>query len=374
MLVRHRWVWLGNLLLLGLFALLYLSLTETPTNETPVTSRDVVVFAYRSVVDTFLPGLLGGPLTDGGGGAIWLTPPLAVRVVTGAAAVALVVVSAVRSGRRALLPWLFLAGYLAVDLAIVATTRLGVFGPVIASDARYLADAVPVAVLCAAFALRGRRPGAAEPSARGRVLVGGLTALVVVGGLVSFVRVAPELQFDESREYVATARAELAQRPGMVLFDGPVPGPVMVDWFIADAFTSRVVGLVPESPRFDRPTEELYRLDAEGRARPVIDLIDTTGSIAGPEPDCGYLIGTEPVPIPLEDKVSGRRIVRIGYYTGDAGDGTVRVGGTEVTVRFEAGLHVVHVVATGEYTHVEVGRDLDVAPLCVTDVTVGLPG
>ena len=376
---RHRWFWLGNAVVVGLFLLLYLTLTDAPGNENPVTSRTVLTFVYRSIVDTLLPGLLGGPLTDGGGGATWQTPPVAVRAGAGLAAVALIALSGVRSGRRALLPWLFLAAYLAVDLALVASTRLSLFGPVVASDPRYLADSVPVAVLCGAFAfLPPRRVGEPAPDVppartNTRVAVAALTVLVVAGGVASFVRVAPALQFQQAREYVATARAALAEQPGMVLYDTAVPTSIMIDWFIADAFTSRVVGLVPESPRFDRPAEEIYQLDGTGTPQPIINLADTTVALPGPQPDCGYQVSDEVVRIPLEDTVTGRRIVRIGYFTGDSGEGMVRAGDTRVRVRFTEGLHVLHVVATGAYTHVEVSRNLRLAPICVTDVTIGLP-
>ncbi|WP_143229411.1 glycosyltransferase family protein [Actinophytocola xanthii] len=380
---RHRWVWLGYLVVLGGYLGLYLALTDTPANAEPVSSRDVLTFVYRSVVDTFLPGLFGGPLTEPAGGAAWVTPPLVVRVGAVLVAVGVVVASVVRSRRGALLPWVFLGLYLAVDLALVAGTRLGVLGPAIGTDPRYLADVVPVAVLCGAFAFfGGNREETETREGDGRrgvgrrmpVAVVGVCVVLVAGGVASFVRVAPALQFREAREYVATARAALAEQPGMVLFDTGVPGAIMIDWFVADAFTSRVVGLVPESPRFDRPAEELYQLDGNGTPQPVINLDDPTRALPGPEPDCGYLVGEEPVRIPMEDTVSGRRIVRIGYYTGDSGEGTVTVGDTRVRVRFTEGLHVVHIVASGVYAHVEIRRTLRVAPLCVTDVTVGLPG
>jgi hypothetical protein len=377
---RYRWIWLGNAVVVALFVLLYLSLADTPVNENPVGSRDVLVLAYRSIVDTLLPGLLGGPLTAPAGGATWATPHAAVRITAVVVAVALIALSAVRARRRALLPWLFLAAYLAVDIALVASARLGLFGPLIASDPRYLADAVPVAVLCAAFAfLAPRRVGEPAPEVaaapvNARVAVAVLTVLVMAGSIVSFLRVAPALRFDDARVYVATARTALAEEPGMVLYDTAVPGSIMIDWFVGDAFTSRIVGLVPESPRFDRPAEQIYQLDGNGTPQPIINLTDTTAALKGPQPDCGYHVGEDVVRIPLEDTVTGRRIVRIGYYTGDSGEGVVRAGETHVRVRFTEGLHVLHVVATGTYTHVEVSRSLRVAPICVTDVLVGVPG
>ena len=65
--------------------------------------------------------------------------------------------------------------------------------------------------------------------------------------------------------------------------------------------------------------------------------------------------------------------MRLGYYTGDTGDGVITVGDTTVPVRFRKGLHVLYVVVTGTYTHVAVTWNRDLAPLCVTDVEIGLP-
>ncbi|MGH3758302.1 ArnT family glycosyltransferase [Actinophytocola sp.] len=370
---RHRWVWLAQGALIAGFAVLYLSLTASQTSGDPVTSRTIVEFTGRSIVDTLLPGMFGGPFTASDSGAAWQTPPPVVRMVAMMAAVAVVVVSAVRSRRRALLPWLFLAAYLAVDLTLVATTRLGVVGPAVATDPRYLADVVPVAVLCAAFAFlphdEPRRPE--QPQTRLAVIA--VTALLVAGSVVSFLRLAPALQFHQARDYVTTARVAIAERPGMVLFDGGVPGDIMIGWFLEDATTSRVVGLVPEQPRFDRPAEQIYRLDDTGNPQPIRELAATVSAVPGPVEKCGYLVEDGEVRIPLHRAVPGRQIVRIGYYTSDTGPGTVRVGERSYPVRFTEGLHVVNVVAQGPLTEVQVRRSIDIAPLCVTDVQVGVP-
>jgi len=369
-LVRHWRVWVAQLVLLTGYATLYFGLTASQTDGDPVPAGEVAEFAYRGVFDTFLPGLLGGPLAAPGGGATWTTPPVAVRVAAVAITVALLVVTLRRARRRATVAWVLLAGYLAVDLALVAVTRLALVGPVIGADPRYLADAVPVAVLCASFAVLGGR-------AEGRPLrwpVVAVTLLVVVGGVASFLRLAPALQFREARDYVATARAAFAEQPGIVLYDTGVPRPIVLDWFIADAFTSRVVGLVPEAPRFDRPTETLYQLDGSGRPQPIIELADSVHGERGPAPDCGHLVDEEPVSIPLTSPSFGRRVLKLGYFTADTGDGVITVGDTRVPVRFAAGLHVLHVVVNGTYTHVEVSRNLNLAPLCVTDLEIGLPG
>jgi hypothetical protein len=370
---RHRFVWLAYVLLVAGFAVLYLNLTASQASGEPVTSRTIVEFAGRSIVDTLLPGMFGGPLTDSGGGAAWSTPPPVVRMVAVLAAIAVIAVSSVRSRRRALLPWLFLAAYLAVDITLVAATRLGVVGPAVSTDPRYIADAVPVAVLCAMFAFlpagEPRRPE--QPQTHLAVLA--VTALLLLGSMVSFLRLAPALQFHNARDYVDKAREALAERPGIVLFDGGVPGDIMIDWFLDDASASRVVGLVPEHPRFDRPAEEIYQLDRTGEPQPVLNLQTSVTAVPGPVKDCGYLVEDGVVRIPLHRAVPGRQIVRIGYYTSDMGPGTVRAGGRSYPVRFTDGLHVIHVVATGPLLEIVVSRSQDIAPLCVTNVQVGVP-
>jgi len=358
-LVRHWRVWVAHLAVLAAFVVVSSALTASQAAEKPVPGKDVAEFAYRAVVDTFLPGILGGPFAAPGYGSTWATPPLAVRVAAVVLAVAVIVMS------RKVAPWLFLAGYLAVDIGTVAVTRLADVGPNIGADPRYLADAVPVAMLCAAFAFRDRRDH--------RLPMIVVAALLVAGGTVSFVRVAPPLQFREARDYVATANAALAAQPGIVLYDTTVPNSIILNWFIYDNFTSRVVGLVPAAPTFDRPAETLYQLDDTGQPQPITTLTDSVRGEQGPAPDCGYLVKGEPVRIPLTSPSSGRRVLKFGYYTGDNGDGVVTVGNTRLPVEFHSGLHVMYAVVDGDYTHVEVSWNRNLRPLCVTDLEIGRP-
>lgn len=358
-LVKHWRIWTAHGTILVCYAILYFGLTASQTGTEPVSGTQIAEYIRIAVVDTFLPGLFGGPFTDANN-SIWATPSLAFRIVAVVVTVALIVLS-----RRAA-PWLFLAGYLAVDLALVAVTRLSLVGPVIGADPRYVADAVPVAVLCAAFALRGRAPDRRTPMVA-------VTVVLVAASTISFLQVAPALRFQQARDYVATARAALAEQPHIVLYDTTVPNDVILEWFIADNFTSRVVGLTPEAPEFDRPAETLYQLDNTGRPQQITELTDSVRGERGPVPDCGHLVKVGPVNVPLTSASGGRRVMRLGYYTGDTGDGVITVGDTTVPVRFREGLHVLYVVVTGTYTHVAVTWNRDLAPLCVTDVEIGLP-
>jgi hypothetical protein len=225
-------------------------------------------------------------------------------------------------------------------------------------------------MLCVAFAFHGRQNS--ERERRWPVVT--ISVLLVAGSLISFLRLAPSLQFREARDYVATARAAFAAQPHIVLYDTAVPPAVIIDWFFGDNLTSRVVGLAPERPRFDQPTEALYQLDDLGQPQPIEELDESVLGERGPTPDCGHLVADEAVRIPLTAMSYGRKVLKIGYYTGDTGDGIITVGDTRVPVRFEEGLHVMYVVVSGTYTHVEVERNLDdLQPMCVTDLEIGIP-
>jgi hypothetical protein len=357
-LVRHWRLWAAHAVLLIGYLTLYFGLTAEQANAKPIHANDIAQFTKNAVIDTFLPGVLGGPFTNPSSGASWVTPALVVRIA--AVVVTLVLVAVSRKK-----PWLFLVAYLAVDLALVIVARLWVVGPVVGTDPRYLADAVPVAVICAAFALRERH--VKEPVAVG------LAVLLVAASTVSFLKLAPGLQFRHAKDYVATARQALEQQPDIVLYDTTVPNDIILNWFIYDNFTSRVVGLLPDAPPFDQPAETLYQLDSTGRPQPITGITDEVRGEQGPAKDCGHLVDEEPVRIPLTGPSAGRRVLELGYYTGDTADGTITAGDTRVPVHFRSGLHVVYVVVSGTFTHIEVARNVNVKPLCVTDVTIGVP-
>jgi hypothetical protein len=85
------------------------------------------------------------------------------------------------------------------------------------------------------------------------------------------------------------------------------------------------------------------------------------------------VVEEKPVRIPLTIPYSGHHILKLGYYTGQSGEGTISVGDTRVPVTFRNGLHVLYVVVTGTYSYVEVSRAPNLKPLCVTDLEIGVP-
>jgi hypothetical protein len=368
---RHAWLWLAHAGLLVGYAALYLTHTSTKVGSGQAEHTGFAELVRRLLVDTFLPGVFGGPLSGAGSGVSWIAPAPLIRVLAVVLAVALVVGGLVLGGRQAGLAWLLLAGYVAVDLALVALTRLRLVGTVVGADPRYIADAVPVAVLFATFSLlapRTRRtPRAAGP------LVTVLTIAFAVSATASYLRLAPAAQARHAREYVANAAAALSRDPGIVLYDGGVPGDIMINWFGLDARQSVVLGLLPGPPRFDRPGETLYALDGNGQPHRIERLDNPVAAAAGPVPDCGYAVTQETTTIPLTAVVGGKRIVRLAYYTADGGPGLVAAGDTFIRVDFERGLHVLYVPVSGYFGGILVSRATPVGAVCVAEALVGEP-
>jgi hypothetical protein len=368
---RVPWrVWLVHVVLLAGYVALYASLVTSRVKDTLPPTESIVEFAGRAVVDMFLSSLFGGPWTGPGPGASTLTPPVWLRVAVIALGAVVVVGALLRARRRALLAWLLLAAYLVVDLALVILTRLAEIGPLIGTDPRYIADAVAVAVLCGTFAYL--RPGE-RTGGLGRPAVFTLVTLLGVSATFSFLQLAPGLQFAKSRQYVATAQAALVANPSMVLYDVPVPGEIMLEWFGDLSRSSRVVGLLPERPRFDQPSDEMYLLDGNGSPRRITGIKDPVVGRTGPVDKCGYPVGGQIVTIPLSGRVAGRQLLRMEYYTSSAGPVRLALGSAAQEVNFVQGLHELYVVVTGDSDTLEISRSTKVEPMCVVDVKVGSP-
>jgi hypothetical protein len=366
---RVTWrVWLAHGALVAVFAVLFTTLTASQVKDTGVQDGFVGEFLRRALFETFLPGVFGGSWTASGDGATVASPPLGVQIVFAVLAL-LVIAGGIRAGgRRAIIAWSLLAGYLAVDLALVIVTRLPEIGPLIGNDPRYVADAVPVAILCATFAFLRKDSGELS-----RPLTLGLVVLVAISATISFLRLAPGLQFVESREFVATAGEALRAEPGIVLYDAQVPGKVMLDWFTVDGKASRVLGLLPAKPKFDEPGEVMHLLDSGGTPRPIKSVSDAVFSKPGPVQDCGYPVDYQAVSIPLSGRTDGRKLLRMEYYTSAAGPATVHVGRTSADVPVKQGLHVLYLVVDDSFDKVDINRATQVAPMCVVNIRVGMP-
>ncbi|MCE7010737.1 hypothetical protein LWC34_49240 [Kibdelosporangium philippinense] len=363
---RAPWrVWLAHGALLAGFVALYAGLTVSRIKEGLPRVEVILEFLRRSVFDVFLPGLFGGPWADPATGAAISTPALGLRIAAAAIAVAVIVGGIVVGGRKAVLAWSLLGAYVVVDLALVIITRLPEIGPLIGNDPRYTADAVPITVLCGAFAyssLRLKRPAA-----------GLLIVVLGASATFSYLWLAPGLQFEKAKQYVATAQAALKGNPSMVLYDTPVPDQIMSNWFFEDGKASRVIGLLPGPPKFDQPAENLYLLDETGTPQKITNVRDPVVGRPGPYEKCGYAVGYDTATIPLSGWSNGRRLLRMEYYTSGKGPVTIRLGKTTYEIQLTDGLHVLYLVVDDSFNRVDINRATQVDPMCVVDVRIGLP-
>ncbi|GAA4430226.1 hypothetical protein ACFQV2_03135 [Actinokineospora soli] len=368
----HRRLWLAYGLLIVLYAVVYLSATSSPPAPPQTEVPDTAEYVRRALLDTFLPGLFGGPWPASATGMTWPEPAMAVRIAVAVAALALLVGGIVVSRKRAALAWLALGGYLAVDLTLVALNRLPQFGVLIGNDPRFLADAVPVAVLMGAFAFL---PPAGRPGrVRGDAPVTALTAMVALSAVFSVFSLAPAVRFEEGRAYVAAVRGALAADPDLPVYDARVPEHMMVAWgFGQEALLSRFTPLLAVGARFDEPAESVYLVDGAGTPKKVEHLRWTVDGEPGPVKDCGYAVTGEVVGVPLATPVRGKHVLRIGYYTADAGELAVTAAGVEQLVRVEAGVHRIDLVVSGSFSRVDLRRTTPGSPVCAVTVQVGQP-
>lgn len=367
---EHVRYWAGLVLLLVAFVAVFFALTSSQvgSGEQPVSAGTVADLTGRMLGDTLLPGLAGGPWSGAGAGATWTPSPFAVVVVLVALALAVVVAGIRAGGRRAGGAWLLFAALFAVDVALLALTRLREVGPSAGDDPRYVADLAVAAALCGAFAFLP--PGGIAPSGgkRERPITLTVCVLLLAGSAVGFSGLAPALRFGHSAEYLGNVRDAVAEDPDLVFYDTFVPSDVVHEWFGADSQASRVVGLLPGT-HFDQPTNRMHLLDAAGEPHLITGVAPVSRGKPGPVANCGYAIGESEVDIPLDTPVLGRNLVKLDYYTSDGGEGLV--GRTPVW--FQAGLHSLYLPVDGLFDHLGVRLSSPGAPVCVAKAEVGKP-
>lgn len=244
---RRRPVWLAHALIVAGYVALYLWRTDPAGRQTtPPTPGRVAGLVRETLLDGFLPGLVGGPWSDGYAAGLSPEPATAVVVAAMVVTAGVVGVTCLTRPRAAVPAWLFLALYLAVDIGLLAGVRLDFLGPALGRDPRYTADAVLVAALALGFALlpvagapAAPASGTASPDGRAARLRSRLTArrrpaplsvslvllpAYLVSCLLTTALAAQHMQRISARDYVATAQAQLRQQPGSVVMGRPGAG------------------------------------------------------------------------------------------------------------------------------------------------------
>lgn len=374
----HWRLWLAYLVLALGYLAAYVSLVSWQLSGDG-DAHSVAELAREALVNGFVPGLFGGPYTGFPTGlGLAPNPPLSLQLVF-LQALLLVVAATVVADRRAWRGWALLAGYLVLDVLLLASGRIDVLGPVIGRDTRYLADASVVAAVALATALYppdGPAPGPRRLDlgrALDRPVVVGLVLLVYLNSCAITSGEMVRRWSDTSAEpYVRTAQQDLRRLGDVVIYDRQPPPDVLSPWFLEDNRVSRILGPLPEQPRFDRPTHDLRVVDDEGRLRPAA-VRSATESRPGPDPRCGWTAtGPGGTTVRMRQEMyPWRWTVKISYFAGAPSRAVVTLGDRRVPVRFREGLHSLFIVHTGPVGDVTISGIEPGRTVCVPEVVVG---
>lgn len=334
-----------------------------------------VKYVLEQYVRQGVSGLLGGPW-GGTMNSTVLEPeenwPLAVAAVL----CLLLLLPIVRSLRH---PVVLVAGVgLVVNFllggVVLLLTKEGLTAMGMVS--RFVADVVPVVVVIVALALRKtlvpaelRRVVVASPVA---VSLGLTLAVTLSAGVTTRVMV-PELDNSDDRSYVDYIRSGLELDPRIVLLDGPVPEGIMSALFGKDATVSTVVGLLPQQPTFDMPSEVLRIVDGAGILREV-NVGMAVSSKPAPPGDCGWAVTGARSTIPMREKVpDGDHVMEIAYLSGGDTYAEVQAGDSTVRIPIRSGVHEVTLPVKSSFSEVTFVLEDPAQTVCVATLVAGAP-
>lgn len=393
--VRYWRAWLLYGAVLAAWAAVYVSQMSgssvRPHNPGPVSN--VVDYVSTATGTTLLPSAMGGPWRWSTLGYSMVNPPAALQQLSWAVAAIVVVVSCARRV-HAWRAWAILAGWLVTaDILPVVLGRLGATVPasLIALQARYLADAVPLLAICTGLAFL---PLAQEHDAiRLRLPSIRPVAFIVLG--VYLAGSFWSLQSFESqnnagataaRSYIATARVAVADAPrGTLIVDGATPPWIVAHWIFGPySYTSQVIGPIAHgepakhllwtaAPR--GVPGNLMMFNTEGQLRPAV----VAGPLSGPpvkapgkaaRPRC-WGVTSAGTSIPVRGSLyRWAWFVRLDY-SGPATAAAVSYGGTWVDVALPAGTHAYYVPVVGGGSAVSVRLAGPAPGWCLSGLAVG---
>ena len=235
----------------------------------------------------------------------------------------------------------------------------------LAQTLRYLPDTalvITVAMALLVSAPRRRRSPAGAPghsrrssalSARSATIAAAVVGVAYIGSsLVSTAEFADEWNSSPTEEYMANARASLAQAAGTRMLDHALPLLVILPVTYPDNQVGKVFAALDQRPTFGPWTDTLQVLDDQGHlVAGDVTAARTFGEGAGA---CDRPEVTGPSSIPLNGPLlDWTWVVALPYCANT--DGTVRIGleDSSLEVPVEAGLHTVFVQVEGSGSEVQ---------------------
>lgn len=297
----HAGYWLTHAAVAGGFLGLYLARVHIDTGPAP-TSFAVWRTIRWMLLDTLLPSLIGGPLrwytTPATTISAWPHPPpfvaIAAWILTAAA-----IIGSLVTRRDAWRAWVLLAMFLAISVFLVVRARVGLIGPFIGRDHRYLTDVAVLAPLCLALAWLPARPevdvagqeDAAThsirqtgvlarrfvPNPQAVSLAGAMAVLLMtIGGAVSGERFMANWTRNPAKPYLQNLQdgiddAHDADRATTLnlMPEAVVPDLVMVPTFEQHRRLSHVTLPMRTRPNFPAFAASYSVVDAQGRVHPA---------------------------------------------------------------------------------------------------------
>ncbi|WP_250036518.1 hypothetical protein [Paractinoplanes maris] len=379
--VRRWWpAWAVLTVIVLVYLGAYLSMSTASTLREPSSAGEVGTFLRQYFGESLAPGLLGGPwswLAAGDGTAV-VAPTEAARWISWAAAGALIAGTIWWRRWVAVRAWTLLLLFALLAAGLIAATRLGsALSGVAGLVPRYLGDVMPVAALCVGIAVCGLRAldGTVEQPRR-PVPVAALTAvaaLFVASSLYSSVDFAADWSHKAGRDYLATARADLAvAEAGTVFMDQPVPEEVVPGMSSPWNMQSRFFGPEPSGPTFVSEAQRLSVFDDSGHVRPA--WVEGVRAEPGPVKGCGYQVTKgRTVRIPLRSAVVDYwQVLRIGYLSDSDTTATVRIGDHPArSFPVRRGLNAMFVLMLAGGDRMTLEADDATANICTDEIEIG---
>lgn len=403
-LIRYWQAWLIYIaIMIGYAVLLVISLhTSAVQPQAPDSGSAVAAFMWGLLRESFLPGAFGGPwqwLPTSDHSYAFSAPPYALMWLSALGALAVVAVSIWRRP-IAWRAWLILIGWVVLaDVLPVVIGRVNAFAPAILGlESRYLADAVPVLVVCVGLAFwpiaddqqalivsaghpvgHRRQPTSTDQALR--TAAAALVGVFIFGSIWSVQEYESVVSGSIAKTYIANAGQALKLAPrGTPVFDESVPTDVEEGLFGRYAVESKVIGDMARGRLahavhwvvHPQGTVDGLRMFA-GNGQ--LHLAQVVGAVSLAHPGAAGCWPTHRGRIVVRlsrDAPAYTGIMRIGYIWSLQVPGQVQVsyGGAVRTLVVSPGLNSGYVPVKGSADTV-VLRPLGGGALCVGDVEVG---